>query len=185
MSKKNVVTTSVVGLLSSVLAFLGIIGCCGFPLIAASLAWFGIGASQLGFLSKYQSIFTGIAILALMYGFYKVYFKKVNSSSDCCVPEENEESSQSSCCEPSKKTNWLAKTMLWIGVVAVAGTFFMNEDRPDTVDKPQNCCPTTTVTPEKEVQEQNPCCSSNDSIDIVTKKAVAPKEKTSYCTDQE
>lgn len=76
MSKKSVVGTTSVGILSSILAFLGVVSCCGMPIIAGILAWLGIGASQLSFFAEYRSLFIGIAIVALLFGFWQVYFKK-------------------------------------------------------------------------------------------------------------
>ncbi|MCT4637904.1 MAG: MerC domain-containing protein [Bacteroidales bacterium] len=158
MNKKNVVTSSLVGLLSSVLAFLGIISCCGFPLIAAFLAWFGIGASQLSFFAEYHTLFTVLAVVALIYGFYIIYLKKDKGS--CCDTESQKE--QSSCCDPKKKrSGWLAKSMLWIGVIAVISTFFMDNKPAETPQTTDKCCTTVTKKEPITIQKESSCCTTN------------------------
>ncbi len=158
MNRKNVVTSSLVGLLSSVLAFLGIISCCGFPLIAAFLAWFGIGASQLSFFAEYHSLFTILAVVALIYGFYIIYLKKDKGS---CYDTESQKE-QSSCCNPKKKrSNWLAKSMLWIGVAAVVSSIFMN-NKPATASETTNkCCTKVSNREPVTIKKASPCCTSN------------------------
>ena len=44
MSKKSVIGTTSVGVFSSILAFLGVVSCCGMPIVAGVLVWLGIGA---------------------------------------------------------------------------------------------------------------------------------------------
>ncbi len=180
MNKKKLVTTSLVGLLSSVLAFLGIIGCCGFPLLAAFLAWFGIGASQLSFFSEYQHLFTGIAIVALIYGFYTVYFKQTSSenTNDCCTAEGQIDGDELSCCTPSKGSGKVAKIMLWIGVVAVLSTFFMDRGNSQASVAEQGCCPVDVVEPVVEKPVSNSCCPGPSSEEAEQDQA---PEKTSCC----
>ena len=66
MSNKKTVWSTVAGILSSVLAFLGIVSCCGMPILAGILAAFGIGASQLSFFAEYRGWFIGFAIVSLL-----------------------------------------------------------------------------------------------------------------------
>lgn len=181
MSNKKFITTSFVGLLSSVLAFLGIISCCGLPLIAAFLAWFGIGASQLSFLSEYQYLFTGIATTALLYGFYTIYFKKEKESNSaaCCSAEEKETTGETNCCTPSKNSSLLEKVMLWIGVVAVATTFFMDNDK--TSNTQQGCCPTEVPEPSKQLKAKSSCCPTAPSNTSQSEQSIAPEKKTTCC----
>ena len=49
MSDKKTIWSVIAGILSSVFAFLGIVSCCGMPILAGVLAALGIGASQLSF----------------------------------------------------------------------------------------------------------------------------------------
>ncbi len=162
MNKKNAFTTSLIGLFTSILAFLGLIGCCGFPLIAVALAWFGIGASQLSFLASYQPLFTSIAVIALVYGFYVIYFKKTNKDSDCCNVKIEGDDEFPTCEIPTKKSNLLAKIMLWIGVIAVASTFFINGDSSQATEK-QSCCPESSSSVEVQQIENTSDKNKNTS----------------------
>lgn len=172
MSKKNL--SPLVGFLSSVLAFLGIISCCGFPLLAAFLAWFGIGASQLSFFAVYQAWFTGIAIVALVYGFYTIYFKnkKAVEETSCCNTNNNEVAQNANCCEPSNKKNAFAKAMLWIGVVAIGATFFLKEETNANSSSETSCCPTT------ETVKEAPACDTGCEVPPPTKR-ITESEKNS------
>ena len=166
MSKKSVIGTTSVGILSSVLAFLGVVSCCGLPIIAGALAWLGIGASQLSFFAEYRPIFIGIAIVALLFGFWQVYFRKPSS---CC--------STSSCCgttekkDEKPKSKIFQKIFLWIGaLVIVAMLIWGNQNvQPSGQNDPfapqiqlqdgqSGCCPSDTQ--EKPVQEKpsSGCC---------------------------
>jgi general stress protein CsbA len=100
MNKKKSVIASSISLLSSGVVFLGIVGCCGLPILASVLAWVGIGATQIEVLSDYQNYFIGIAVLSLLYGFYVVYFNqtKKRSSSNCCDVHIDQKSESQSCC---------------------------------------------------------------------------------------
>ena len=86
MSNKKTVWSTVAGILSSVLAFLGIVSCCGMPILAGILAAFGIGASQLSFFAEYRGWFIGFAIVSLLFGFYQSYFR----SCACCGSDSEE-----------------------------------------------------------------------------------------------
>lgn len=150
MSKKSVIGTTAVGIFSSTLAFLGVVSCCGMPIIAGVLAWIGIGASQLSFFTEYRAIFIGIAIVSLLFGFWQVYFKKPSS---CCV-------TANSCCTTSEKekktkSKLFQKIFLWIGAVVIIATLFMgNQSKPETKTNP--------TAPAVQIQNQpTGCCSQN------------------------
>lgn len=183
MSKKNLVTTSLVSLLSSTLAFLGIIGCCGFPLIAAFLAWFGIGASQLGFFADYQTIFTSVAITSLIYGFYTIYFKKsiAKSENDCCKVNIIEEGTIESSCSTSKpSSNVFAKSLLWLAAFAVGSSFFMNDSNATGGENSEsNCCVVENVQ-EVEEAKTSPCCEIESVVDRTKKQDVV--EDSNCCS---
>lgn len=155
MSKKKIISTSALGLASSVLAFLGVVSCCGFPVLAAVLAWFGIGASQLGVLAEYRTLFVTIAVISLLYGFYTVYFKQSKTKSSCCDTTTEEESTES-CCNSSAGSGWFAKLMLWIGVFAVGYTLFANQGNDNNES---NCC-TPEQTEIKQENTQKSCCGT-------------------------
>jgi len=154
MTKTKQVTTVVVGLLTSLLAFLGIVSCCGLPLIATFLAWLGIGASQLSFFSEYKSVFTTTAIIALIYGFYTVYIqKKADKSIDFSnCNDENE----ANCCSSQGKSNHLVKILLWISVVALITTFSLDAKTKDPV-KPIGEIPRAMETS----REKTLCCGTD------------------------
>jgi len=146
MSKKSVIGTTSVGVFSSVLAFLGVVSCCGMPIVAGVLAWLGIGASQLSFFAEYRPLFIGIAIVALLFGFWQVYFKKTSS---CCA-------SGSGCCETSEKgakpkSQLVQKVFLWIGAIVVIAMLFMSNQETKT---PEAASPT----PVEQTQNQQPGC---------------------------
>lgn len=172
MSKKSVIGTTSVGILSSVLAFLGVVSCCGLPIIAGALAWLGIGASQLSFFAEYRPIFIGIAIVALLFGFWQVYFKKKSS---CC--------STTSCCGTSdsqkealkSKSKTFQKIFLWIGAIVIALMLILGEQNApaqqtnDAIapqiqlqDQPSGCCPgEPAIKAVEETQGQaSGCCPS-------------------------
>ncbi len=164
MSKKRIIGTTSVGILSSILAFLGVVSCCGLPIIAGALAWLGIGASQLSFFAEYRPIFIGIAIVALLFGFWQVYFKKKSS---CC--------STTSCCgtpseeEKPSKSNLFQKIFLWIGAIVIVLMLILGEQNAPAEQQnnplsPQiqlqnsssGCCPSEPVQETK--KEQSGCC---------------------------
>jgi len=169
MKKKNIVTSSIIGLLSSALAVLGMVGVCGFPLLAAFLAWFGIGASQLSFLSEYQSLFTATAIIALLYGFYTLYFKKsAGNSSACCGNDEID--NRTSCRNVSTHSNKLAKAMLWIAALAVIGTFFMDSNARNPTPVNSSCSSNGTTGAVIELAPSNSPCFADTSACMFEQK---------------
>jgi len=113
MRQKGSIVPAITGIISSLLAFLGVVSCCAFPILAAVLAWFGIGATQLHFFADYQYYFLAFAAMSLIYGFYIVYFK--NRKSDCCNVQNSK-----------PKSKLLSKIFLWIGLVAIITVFVYN-----------------------------------------------------------
>jgi len=184
MSKKNVVTTSFVGLLSSVLAFLGIVSCCGFPLIAAFLAWFGIGVSQLSFLSEYKYLFTGMAVLALLYGFYTIYFKKAKASkeSSCCSSKVEKNTEESNCCTFSVNYNLLSKVMLWFGVIAVTASLIMGDGDTESSNVKSNCCTEEISEPVNQVQSTDSISTPKPTCCSEPEQVITTMKKTSCCS---
>ncbi|QZE15775.1 hypothetical protein K4L44_08055 [Halosquirtibacter laminarini] len=143
MKKRDGFIASIITILSSVFAFIGIISCCGFPILASILAYIGLGASQLQALAPYQNYFLVLAILSLIYGFYSIYFKRrpKKTSSDCCniSIEEVKENKPNDCCNIS-----------------------IEEVKEN---KPNDCCNVSI----EEVKENKP----NDCCNNSTKKALA------------
>ncbi|MFA8436749.1 MAG: heavy-metal-associated domain-containing protein [Marinifilaceae bacterium] len=119
---------------AAVLAVLGNITCCGAPIAAGILASVGIGASQLQFLKSFQPFLIGIALLSLLIGFYRLYFKKANS---CCNTETNKGNAKSSN-KGSKRFLWLVTAFTLIMLVL---TFNMNSSAPDmpATENTTNC----------------------------------------------
>lgn len=155
MSKSKTIWATIVGVLSSVFAFLGLIGCCGLPILAGVLAGLGIGASQLNFFAEYRWWLIGFAIMSLLFGFYQVYFKKNKS---CCETEGKE-----SCCtsETEKpKSQLFQKIFLWIGAIIIAVILIIGFKENNTANSfNEGCCPAEAV-----IQENDGCCAVMDSI---------------------
>lgn len=146
MSKKSVIGTTSVGVLSSILAFLGVVSCCGMPIVAGILTWLGIGASQLSFFAEYRPVFIGIAIVALLFGFWQVYFKKPSS---CCT-------TANSCCgTPAKdektKSNIVQKIFLWMGAIVVIAMLFMENQSEATPEA-------SPLAPAVQIKNEQPGC---------------------------
>lgn len=169
MSKKSVIGTTSVGILSSLLAFLGVVSCCGLPILAGVLAWLGIGASQLSFFAEYRSVFIGIAIVALLFGFWQVYFKKKTSccgATSCCGTSDTKEEN------PKPKSNLFQKIFLWIGAIVIALMLILGEQNAPAEqtngslapqfqlqDQPAGCCPAEPAKePVQEKENQQPGC---------------------------
>ena len=76
MSKSGTIWTMIASVLSPILALLGVISCCGLPILAGILATLGIGASQLSFFAEYKGWFIGFAIISLLFGFIKHISRK-------------------------------------------------------------------------------------------------------------
>lgn len=147
MSKKSVIGTTSVGVFSSILAFLGVVSCCGMPIVAGVLAWLGIGASQLSFFAEYRPVFIGIAIVALLFGFWQVYFKKPSA---CCATTTN------SCCGASAKdekpkSNIVQKIFLWVGAIVIIAMFFMG-------NRSESAPEANSLAPAVQIQSEQPSC---------------------------
>ena len=67
MNRKKTIWSGITGVLASVLAFWGVVSCCGMPIIAGILATLGIGASQLSFFAEYKGWFIVFAVISLIY----------------------------------------------------------------------------------------------------------------------
>lgn len=156
MSKSKTIWSTIAGVLSSFLALLGVIGCCGLPILAGILAALGIGASQLSFFAEYRWWFIGFAILSLLFGFYQVYFKKKGS---CCGTDK-----ENNCCagESGKtgksKTQLFQKIFLWAGAAIIATMLIIGFNESKTANSPNGgCCPTEGVI---QIQDNSGCCPS-------------------------
>lgn len=127
MNKLKTIGSTVVGIFSSVLAFLGLVTCCGLPILAGILASIGIGASQLSFFAEYRIYFIALAIISLLFGYYQLYFKKQKA---CCDSTGNDLSKEVNSCYTDQveenrnrpKSQKVQKIFLWMGTVVVAVT---------------------------------------------------------------
>lgn len=145
MRRKSNVVSLLTGFISSIFAFLGIITCCGLPIIAGALAWLGIGASQLEFFAKYQIWFIAIAVIALLFGFYQLYFnaKKNQNENECCS-NKNE----------LKNKKVFQKILLWSATVILILMFVFNKSQKEIK---------TSVQKNQEIQQDSiktpSCCT--------------------------
>ena len=175
MSKKSVIGTTSVGVLSSLLAFLGVVSCCGLPVIAGILAWLGIGASQLSFFAEYRPIFIGIAIVSLLFGFWQVYFKKKSSccsTTSCCgTPAEAED-------KPQAKSSIVQQIFLWIGAIVVILMLVLGEQNAP-IEQTSNA-----ISPQNELQsESSPGCLypvKNHPLSLPNTKQVKSSSKAEF-----
>lgn len=162
MSKKSVIGTTSVGILSSLLAFLGVVSCCGLPILAGVLAWLGIGASQLSFFAEYRPIFIGVAIVALLFGFWQVYFKKKASyceTTSCCGASDTKEGNL------KPKSNLFQKIFLWIGAIVIALMLILGE-RNAPAEQTNG-----SLAPQIQLQEQSSgCCPAEPTKEPVQEK---------------
>lgn len=129
MSNKKTIWSTVVSILSSVVAFLGIVSCCGMPLLAGILAALGIGASQLAFFAEYRGWFISLAIVSLLFGFYQSYFRTCN----CCGNDSKEGN--------RKKARSIAiqRIFLWTGAIVVITLLFAGNRKQTNAST--SCCP--------------------------------------------
>lgn len=143
MKKKNVIVSVVISLFSSIFAFIGVVSCCGFPLLASILALIGIGGSQIEFFAKYKILFQLIAIGSLMYGTYMIYFRKKLSNSEKEKNIQNANGNQ--CCSAKPQNKKIPKIILWIGYLAFFLTLFITNS--SEVESPKTeCCDIKTDT---------------------------------------
>ena len=108
MGKSGTIWSMIASVISPLLALLGVISCCGLPILAGILATLGIGASQLSFFAEYKGWFIGFAIISLLFGFYQVYFKKETCGCGTNVSETN--------LKRRSKSKSFQKFFLWLGV---------------------------------------------------------------------
>lgn len=129
MRRKSNVVSPIVGFFSSIFAFLGIVTCCGLPILAGALAWLGIGVSQLEFFARYQVLFIAIAVIALLFGFYKLYFraKKNQSKKECCSPKNE-----------LKNKNVFQKILLWSATLLLILMLIFNKSQQELKTSSQN-----------------------------------------------
>ncbi|MGL6225165.1 MAG: hypothetical protein ACRC10_00895 [Thermoguttaceae bacterium] len=131
--KSNTLLATIAGIGSAGLVFLGMVTCCGMPLLAGILATIGVGASQLNFLAKYQGVFMGIAIVSLMFGFYQAYFARKSSccggtptnQKNCCLMETDE----SAATPKSSRFQQFQKIFLWIGAIIVGAALVFSGNK--------------------------------------------------------
>ncbi len=160
MSKKSVVGASSAGILSTVFASLGMVSCCGMPIIASILATVGIGASELSFFSEYQPYFITVSVVAIAYGFWTLYFRNPKKTS-CCA-------SSSSCCESRPKRKIWPHIILWIAAASVAYVLCLSPESPKPASSDaatpatDSCCPSPSKNIEaiEREKESAPACSS-------------------------
>ncbi len=146
MKQNKSIWTSIAGYITSIFAFLGIVSCCGMPIVAGLLSLLGIGASQLSFFEEYKWWFIAISIVCLVWGFIQLYGKK--KSCCCSCGSDNQDDGKKS----SKQA--LAKLFLWIGTVLTAYVIIYNlsSDKASS-----SCCPAKF-----EHSVQPGCCGSAD-----------------------
>ncbi|MGL6196519.1 MAG: hypothetical protein ACRC2T_17025 [Thermoguttaceae bacterium] len=156
---KNSIFATFISIGASIVALLGMVTCCGLPLIAGALAVIGIGSSQLSFFAEYQDIFIGLAICALLIGFYQAYFSKktqccntASATADC----ECSATPVTDCCDSKTKAaamfgfQQFQKCFLWVGaVLLVAVIAFAGNSKQNTPQSNQECGPScgTDCTP--------------------------------------
>ena len=87
-----------------ILGAIGISSCCLLPLALTLLGISGAWMANLRALATYQPYFIGVALLALGYGFYQVYWK----SQVACADGD-------ACSRPMNNT--LVKSGLWLGTL--------------------------------------------------------------------
>ncbi|MDR2010939.1 MAG: hypothetical protein LBQ22_10720 [Bacteroidales bacterium] len=155
--KSKTIGSTILGVFSSILALLGVVSCCGLPILAGILASLGIGASQLSFFAQYRWLFISLAIVSLLFGFYQIYFRK---KKNCC----SENAEEDSCCStsaPKKKSNSILfqKIFLWLGAVAIIVILLIGFREGNSSNAPDvnGCCSTEALN-----QTNSSCCHSEE-----------------------
>lgn len=133
MSNTKTIWSVIAGILSSVFAFLGIVSCCGMPILAGILAALGIGASQLSFFVEYRGWFIAFAILSLLFGFYQVYLKRPCS---CCCQENASDKSL----KKQARTRGFQKIFLWAGALIILVLLIVGNRSEQPIIE-GSCCP--------------------------------------------
>ncbi|UVR20004.1 hypothetical protein NXX17_10175 [Bacteroides fragilis] len=163
MSKSGTIWAMIASVLSPILALLGVISCCGLPILVGILATLGIGASQLSFFAEYKGWFIGFAIISLLFGFYQAYFKKETCGCGCetGVSETN--------LKKQSKSKSFQKLFLWLGVAIIVFVLFIgNKNKTGQNNENNGCCPVET---QSTLAEENECCETQSQ----------PKQKDSCC----
>ncbi|QZT38080.1 hypothetical protein K5X82_04065 [Halosquirtibacter xylanolyticus] len=111
---------------TAVMSAMGLITCCGFPLLVSLLAWVGIGTTQFEFFSEYQNIFIIFSFFSILYGFKLVYFRKKQESS-CCT---------------KRSRNTITKILLWCSLIGLVYLVGSKIQKP-TASAENNCCSST------------------------------------------
>lgn len=145
MSKNKSIWASIVGVLTSILAFLGIVSCCGMPIIAGVLSLLGIGASQLSFFAEYKWWFIVLSIVCLTWGFVQLYGKKNSCCCSCGTDNSNKDTKSSK--------QLVAKIFLWIGTLLTAFVIIYNLSAGTSPS--DSCC-----SEESSIPVQSGCCSA-------------------------
>jgi hypothetical protein len=109
-----------------------------------------------------------MAIIALLYGFYTIYFKHVKSTLSC---GSNAKEQRSTSCETNAKSKWFAKTLLWLAAFAVAGSLFMNK-ADHSSEMNQSCSPVYSTSPCNAASMQGSPCVG-DTVIHTPKKNVS------------
>lgn len=159
MNKRKTIWSSLTSIIASVLAFLGVVSCCGMPIIAGLLATLGIGASQLSFFAEYRGWFIAFAIISLIYGFYQAYFKKKS----CCCSETTSE-------QPKESNSIIPKVFLWIGTIITLFALFMQTPEEET-SQTSSCCPI----------QKTECCDTLIATEENASKDSIEQKNTSCC----
>lgn len=149
MGKSGTIWSMIASVISPLLALLGVISCCGLPILAGILATLGIGASQLSFFAEYKGWFIGFAIISLLFGFYQVYFKKETCGCGTNVSETNLK-------RRSKSKSF--QKFLWLGVAILVFVLFIgNKNQTVQSNESGGCCPANTQSVQP---EEKKCCGT-------------------------
>lgn len=152
MSKSGRIWSMIASIISPLLALLGVISCCGLPILAGILATLGIGASQLSFFAEYKGWFIGFAIISLLFGFYQAYFKKETCGCRC---ETNVSETK---LKGRSKSKSFQKFFLWLGVAILVFVLFVgNKNQTVQSNESSGCCPVNTQSAQP---EEKKCCET-------------------------
>ena len=150
MGKSGTIWSMIASVISPLLALLGVISCCGLPILAGILATLGIGASQLSFFAEYKGWFIGFAIISLLFGLYQVYFKKETYGCGTNVSETN--------LKRRSKSKSFQKFFLWLGVAILVFVLFIgNKNQTVQSNESGGCCPANTQSVQP---EEKKCCGT-------------------------
>ena len=123
MGKSGTIWSMIASVISPLLALLGVISCCGLPILAGILATLGIGASQLSFL---QSIKVGL--LALPSSPYSLAFIKFISKRNLWMWNECFRNKS----EKTFQIKVFQKFFLWLGVAILVFVLFIGNKKSNS-----------------------------------------------------